>query len=46
MLDAELAKEVKKAPVVEFEIPKRIFLKHDPDSLQQDGPLVQMWDFS
>lgn len=45
MLDAELAKEMKKAPVVEFEIPKRIFLKHDPDSLPQDSLLVQVWDF-
>ena len=46
MLDAELAKDVKKAPVVEFDIPKRIFLMQDADSLQQDSLLVQMWDFS
>lgn len=46
MLDAELAKDVKKAPVVEFEIPKRIFLEYDPDSPQQDSLVVQMWNFS
>lgn len=46
MLDAEVAKEVKKDPVVEFEMPKRIFLEHDADSLQQDSLVVRMWDFS
>ncbi|SLM40717.1 Nucleolar complex protein 4 [Lasallia pustulata] len=46
MLDAELAKDVKKAPVVEFDIPKRIFLTQEADSLQPDSLLVQMWDFS
>lgn len=46
MLDAELAKEVKKDPVVEFEIPKRIFLEHDVDSSQQDTLMVRMWNFS
>ena len=46
MLDAELAKDVKKTPIVEYEIPKKIFMKHDTDSPQQDSLLVQLWDFS
>lgn len=46
MLDAELAKEVKKDPVVEFEIPKRVSLEHDVDSSQQDTLMVRMWNFS
>ncbi|KAL8712447.1 MAG: hypothetical protein Q9220_003295 [cf. Caloplaca sp. 1 TL-2023] len=45
MLDAELSKEIKKEPVIEYEIPKKIFLKH-PDSAQKDGLLVQLWGFS
>jgi U3 small nucleolar RNA-associated protein 19 len=46
MLDAELSKDLRKPPVVEYEIPKKIFLKHDSDSAQQDSLLVKLWDFS
>lgn len=45
MLEAELVKEVKKTPVIEFEIPKRIFMKHDPMSEVEDSLLVKLWDF-
>lgn len=45
MLDAELSKEVKKAPVVEFEIPKKIFMKHDIGSNVEDSLLVKLWKF-
>ncbi|KJZ73620.1 hypothetical protein HIM_06953 [Hirsutella minnesotensis 3608] len=45
LLDAEMAKEVKKAPVVEFHIPKRIFLPQDAPSETPDSLLVKLWDF-
>lgn len=45
MLDAELLKEVKKTPVVEFEIPKKIFTKQDIPSDAKDSLLVKMWNF-
>ncbi len=46
MLDAEFSKEIKKPPEIEYEIPKKIFFKHDADSGSQDSLLVQLWDFS
>jgi U3 small nucleolar RNA-associated protein 19 len=46
MLEAELNKEIKKAPVVEYEIPKRIFTKYEPDSGMEDSLLVKVIDFS
>ncbi|OBT92810.1 hypothetical protein VE01_09060 [Pseudogymnoascus verrucosus] len=45
MLDAELLKEVKKTPVVEFEIPKKIFTKQDASSEVKDSLLVKLWKF-
>lgn len=53
MIDAELSQPLKKDPVVEYEIPKRIFTA-DPtankDSLTQDmnqvSVLTQLWDFA
>lgn len=45
LLEAEMAKNVKKAPVVEFQIPKRIFLPPDADSGVEDTLLVKLWDF-
>jgi len=44
MLEGELAKEVKKIPVVEFEIPKKIFTKHDVST--EDSLLVKLWGFN
>lgn len=38
-------KEVKKAPVVEFMIPKRIFTKAGPSAEEKDSLLVSLWDF-
>ncbi len=46
MLDAELSKEIKKTPVVEFEIPKKIFMKQEIGSGVEDSLLVKLWDFS
>ncbi|CZT00385.1 probable NOC4 Nucleolar protein, forms a complex with Nop14p that mediates maturation and nuclear export of 40S ribosomal subunits [Rhynchosporium agropyri] len=46
MLDAEYVKDVKKTPVIEFEIPKKIFMKQDATSEAHDRLLVSLWDFS
>jgi U3 small nucleolar RNA-associated protein 19 len=46
MLEAELSKDMKKIPVVEFEIPKKIFTKNDVDSGIEDSLLVKLWDFN
>ncbi|KAH8820400.1 nucleolar complex protein-like protein [Xylogone sp. PMI_703] len=45
MLEAELDKEVKKIPAIEYEIPKKILTKHEADSGLEDGLLVKLWDF-
>ncbi|EJT81998.1 nucleolar complex protein 4 [Gaeumannomyces tritici R3-111a-1] len=45
LLDGELSKEIKRSPVVEFQIPKRVLLPHDRESGQQDSLLVKLWDF-
>ncbi|CAK7225614.1 Maturation and nuclear export of 40S ribosomal subunits interacting protein [Sporothrix bragantina] len=52
MLEAEFGKEVRKAPVVEFQIPKRIFLPHGEVAADAEGEqpedqlLVKLWDFA
>lgn len=53
MLDAELVgREMKKTPVVEWAVPRRIFTKAAAveEGMQQqgegDGVLVKLWDFS
>ena len=46
MLDAELSKDIRKAPEIEYEIPKRVFMKHDADTGKEDSLLVKLWDFS
>ncbi len=45
MLQAELSKDLKKDPEIEYEIPKKIFTRHDPGSGQEDSLLVKLWDF-
>ncbi|KAK3903248.1 CBF/Mak21 family-domain-containing protein [Staphylotrichum tortipilum] len=45
LLEAEMSKEVKKAPVVEYMIPKRIFTKAEPTSEETNSLLVSLWDF-
>ncbi|KAK8087967.1 hypothetical protein PG997_002928 [Apiospora hydei] len=45
LLDAELTKQVRKPPVVEFMIPKRIFLPQDPASGVEDNLLTKIWGF-
>ena len=46
MFDAEVSKEIKKPPAIEYEIPKRIFTKHGADSPFEDNLLVKMWNFT
>ncbi|KAI0125804.1 nucleolar complex protein [Xylariales sp. AK1849] len=45
LLDAELSKQIKKPPVVEFMIPKRVFLPQDPASGVEDNLLTKLWSF-
>lgn len=45
LLDAEISKPVKKAPVVEYQIPKRIFGSRDAETGAEDPLLVKLWDF-
>ncbi|KAI1269253.1 CBF/Mak21 family-domain-containing protein [Xylariaceae sp. FL1019] len=45
LLEAELSKSVKKAPAVEFMIPKHILLPNEPSSGVEDNLLVKLWDF-
>lgn len=44
-LEAEFAKQIRKPPVVEFMIPKRIFLPQDPASGVEDNLLTRIWGF-
>lgn len=45
LIEAEMAKSVKKAPVVEFHIPKRVFLPQDAPAETPDSLVVKLWDF-
>lgn len=45
MLDAELSKDIRKPPETEYEIPKKIFMKHDADSAMADCLLAKLWNF-
>ena len=45
-MDAELAKEVKKLPTVEFMIPKKIFSRVEISTEEKDSLLASLWDFS
>ena len=41
-----MTKEVKKPPVVEFMIPKKIFGRADPTTGERDYLLATLWDFT
>ena len=45
MLEAELGRDVKKATEIEFQIPKRIFLRDDSSPGVCDNILTGLWDF-
>jgi U3 small nucleolar RNA-associated protein 19 len=40
-----MGKNLRKAPVVEFHIPKRIFLPQDDPVANPDSMLVKLWGF-
>lgn len=46
LLEAEMVKNVKKAPVVEFSIPKRVLLPQEAESGMEDSLLVKLWEFN
>lgn len=46
LLEAEMGKNIRKAPVVEYQIPKKIFLAHDRGSQAEDSLHAKLWDFS
>lgn len=46
LLEAEMGKNIRKAPVVEFQIPKRILFPHDVGSQAEDSLQMKLWDFS
>lgn len=46
LLETEMGKKIRKAPVVEFQIPKRIFLPYQIDSQAENNLQVKLWAFS
>lgn len=40
-----MGKDVKKAPVVEFQIPKRIFMPQDDPAVAPDNLISRLWNF-
>ncbi len=46
MITSELEKEIRKPPVVEYQIPKRIFTKSEDHSPEEGNLLQKLWDFS
>lgn len=46
MLDAELSKNFKKAPEIEYDIPKKIYMKHDKASAKEVNLLATLWSFN
>ncbi|KAM5355710.1 hypothetical protein ACJ41O_002356 [Fusarium nematophilum] len=45
LLEAEMSKDVKKAPVVEFHIPKKVFMRNEGSEAEPDSLFVKLWDF-
>ncbi|CAM1506667.1 Fc.00g063080.m01.CDS01 [Cosmosporella sp. VM-42] len=45
LLEAEIAKDVRKAPVVEFHIPKKVFIPQEAPTAEPDKLVVKLWDF-
>ncbi|KAF4453865.1 putative NOC4 nucleolar protein [Fusarium austroafricanum] len=45
LFEAEMAKDIKKAPVIEFHIPKKVFTPHENPDAEPDSLLVKLWDF-
>ncbi|KAF4965062.1 hypothetical protein FSARC_7096 [Fusarium sarcochroum] len=45
LLEAETMKDVKKAPVVEFHIPKKVFTPNDAGDAEPESLVAKLWDF-
>ncbi|KAK1724015.1 CBF/Mak21 family protein [Colletotrichum acutatum] len=45
LLEAEMGKQVRKPPVIEFQIPKKVFLPNEPESGVQDSLVAKLWNF-
>ncbi|KAF5023913.1 hypothetical protein F66182_4035 [Fusarium sp. NRRL 66182] len=45
LLEAELPKDVTKAPAIEHQIPKKIFMPGEGAEAEPDSLLVKLWDF-
>ncbi|KAM0238838.1 hypothetical protein ACHAP5_008581 [Fusarium lateritium] len=46
LFEAEMTKDVKKAPVIEFQIPKKVFTPNEVDGAgEPDSLVVKLWDF-
>lgn len=45
MIKGELTQDVKKVPVVEYEVPKRILTRHDEQTGLEDNLLAKIWKF-
>ena len=46
MLEGETMRPLKKPPVVEYQIPKRVFTRHSSDHDNDESLLTSMWDFT
>lgn len=40
-----MGKQVRKPPVIEFQIPKKVFLPNEPESGVQDSLVAKLWNF-
>ncbi|MCJ1396401.1 hypothetical protein MMC18_009291 [Xylographa bjoerkii] len=45
MLDTELAQTMRKTPVIEYEIPKRVFVANGGEAAQSQNIVAQIWGF-
>lgn len=46
MVDVEVSREIINPPEIEYEIPKRIFHKHEKFLNLKDSLVAELWDFT
>lgn len=44
-MEADLFKDVKKVPAIEFEIPKKVFMAHEEGAVAEDSLVARLVDF-